>query len=868
LKDQGFFIQHGQCNHSQEQIQHTYSKETPPLRRIFWVLRHFKNTHTSLIITAITVGLATISAATPNTPATLRAAITDLQSKYGKHYPQAEIFLNQLKQPGYQSGKKFLTLQREALAAHPLMANTPVLFVERAQYLPDHHNTETMFQTNEINTHKYRPGGALKTLNAVTGEIKTLLDPGPKGHLRDPEVHPNGKRILFSMRRNITDDYHIYEINSDGSQLRQLTSAPGVFDIDPCYLPDGGIIFTSSRDPKYCGCNRHIMGTLFKMESDGANIHQIGKSTLFEGQSSMMPDGRILYSRWEYVDRNFGDAQGLWTVNPDGTNHAVYWGNNTPSPGGVIDPRIIPGTGLCLSIFSSCHDVPWGAVAIIDRNRGVDGRQSVIRTWPANAIDLVGKGNWDAFKQVKLKYEDPWPLSETTFLVSRQIGKKQPRMGIFLIDTFGNEVLLHSEGRGCYDPMPLTTSHPQARKPLMRNYNNDPGTFYVQNVNIGTHMDGVQPGEVKFLRVIETPEKRNWTKLAWGGQGSQSPAMNWHNFESKRILGTVPVEKDGSAHFECPSDRFVYFQLLDQNKMMIHSMRSGTIIQSGETQGCVGCHETRTDSVPTQALQNKSMSMALRRAPSKLNGWHGNTRPFDYQHEIQPIFDQHCVSCHDFEKPAGNILNLAGDRSLVFNASYTDLWSRGYLKCVGGGPASVQQARSWGAGQSKLITTLKQNHSKIDAHKDLSLSAIELEKIITWIDLNAPYYPTFNSAYPDNPAGRSPLTPKEVAKLSKLTGTRFVMRHGKNKRTQISFERPELSRCLAKLKKDSSNYTQALAIIQTGQKRLIHTPRGDMKNFTPSQTDLNRLSKSMQRKKIENTNRQAIRDGNKVYDQD
>lgn len=822
---------------------------------------------TTIIATAHS--FATPTASTPqNTPDTLRSAIKDLQITYGNRYPQAEAFLNRLNQPANQSGERFTTLQRDALTAHPLIDHTPILFVERAQYLPDHHNTETMFQTGEINTHKYRPGGALKMLNAATGKTHLICDPGKEGHLRDPEVHPDGQRIIFSMRRNIKDDYHIYEINTDGSNLRQLTSAPGVFDIDPCYLPDGGIVFTSSRDPKYCGCNRHIMGNLFKMESDGANIHQIGKSSLFENQSSMMPDGRILYSRWEYVDRNFGDAQGLWTVNPDGTNHAIFWGNNTPSPGGVVDARIIPGTSLCLSIFSSCHDVPWGAVAVIDRNRGVDGPQSVIRTWPSDAIHLVGKGNWDTFKRVSPKYEDPWPLTDTTFFVSRQISKKQKKMALFLIDTFGNEFLLHSEGRGCYDPMPITTSQRTPRKPLMRDYKNASGIFYVQNVNIGTHMNGVLPGEVKFLRVIEAPEKRNWTKHAWGGQGTQSPAMNWHNFESKRILGTVPVENDGSAHFECPSDRFVYFQLLDEDKMMIHSMRSGTNIQSGETQGCVGCHEDRNDSIPTQAQNNNGMSIALQRAPSKLNGWHGKSRMFNYQKEIQPIFNQHCVSCHDFGKPAGKSLNLAGDRTLVFNTSYTDLWSRGYLKCVGGGPAEVQQAKSWGARQSNLITTLLGDKQTIKEHQNLQLSRLELEKLITWVDLNAPYYPSFESAYPEGVAGRSPLTPQEVQQLTKLTGARFVLRHGKNQRAQISFERPKLSPCLAKLDKNSKNYTQALAIIQVGQKRLHQTPRGDMPGFTPSETDLQRLSKYMQRKKIESTTREAISNGNKVYDRD
>ena len=163
--------------------------------------------------------------------------------------------------------------------------------------------------------------------------------------------------------------------------------------------------------------------------------------------------------------------------------------------------------------------------------------------------------------------------------------------------------------------------------------------------------------------------------------------MNWHNFENKRILGTVPVEPDGSVYFECPSDRFVYFQLLDANGMMIQSMRSGTIIQSGEQQGCTGCHEDRNESIP---LQRGGMPLALKRPPSPLNGWNGPPRTFSYQAEIQPILDRHCVSCHDYGKPAGEGLNLAGDRTLVFNTSYTDLWSLGFLECIGGGPAETQ----------------------------------------------------------------------------------------------------------------------------------------------------------------------------------
>jgi hypothetical protein len=292
-----------------------------------------------------------------------------------------------------------------------------------------------------------------------------------------------------------------------------------------------------------------------------------------------MPDGRILYDRWEYVDRNFGDAQGLWTVSPDGTDHAIYWGNNTWSPGGVIDARAIAGTQKIICIFGSCHDRPWGALAIVDRRLGVDGREPVVRTWPASAINLVTEKDlrpdvygFDNFKQVNPKYEDPYPLNEKYFLCSRMTGCSE-QMTIFLIDVFGNEILLHAEEPGCYDPMPLGTRPRPTMIPPQRDFEDKQGCFYVVNVYEGTHMEGVRPGTVKYLRVVESPEKRSWTHTAWGGQGVRCPAMNWHSFENKRILGVVPVAEDGSAYFEVPSDKFVYFQLLDEQRQQRYAVR-------------------------------------------------------------------------------------------------------------------------------------------------------------------------------------------------------------------------------------------------------------------------------------------------------
>jgi hypothetical protein len=611
-------------------------------------------------------------------------------------------------------------------------------------------------------------------------------------------------------------------------------------------------------------CNRHIMANLFRMEADGANIHQIGKSTLFEGHGALMPDGRILYYRWEYVDRNFGDAQGLWTVYPDGTNHALYWGNNTPSPGAVLDPRIIPDTGLALCVFGSCHDRPWGALAIVDRRLGLDLRSPVVRTWPAEAIGRVSEGDWstfnfDTFSTVSPKYEDPYPLSDQYFLCSRMTGQGE-LMGIYLLDVFDNEILLHIEAPGCYDPMPLGSRPRPPILPARRNFENKEGYFYVADVYRGTHMQGVERGSVKYLRVVESPEKRYWTPSAWEGQGQEAPAMNWHDFNNKRILGTVPVEEDGSAYVAVPSDTFVYFQLLDGNGMMIQSMRSGTIVQSGEKQGCLGCHEDRR-SAPAPS-QGKILK-AMRRDPSALTGWYGPPRLFSYQAEVQPVFDRHCVRCHDYGKEAGKVLNLAPDRDLVFNTAYNELWRKKHVHAIGAGPAPIQPAYSWGSRASTLVDVVRKGH------QDVQLDRESLDRIVTWIDINAPYYPHYASAYPQNLGGRCPLSGAQIQRLTELTGVRFatLQSFAKDQGPQVSFDRPECSPCLARFpSKDDSCYQEALAIIQAGRDLLNQRHRADMAGFQACPVDQQRETKYLARRDIERRNREAIRTGQKCYD--
>ena len=298
----------------------------------------------------------------------------------------------------------------EDLTAKALLSSRPILFVVRHQYKPDHHNTATMFQTGEINTASFQGGGAIKTIHfGRGGEVTTLLEV-PEGVARDVEVRFDGRKILFSMRRDRADDYHIYEMDADGTALKQLTFGSGVSDIDPIYLPSGQILFSSTREPKYCMCNRHIMCNLFTMDADGANIEQIGHSTLHEGPCDVVARRachlRPLGVRRSQLRRRPGHVE---LVNPDGTNHAIYWGNNTNSPGGC---STLGPSRARSAVHRHVLVLPRSAVGRAGDGRPAAGASTVgspVDPYVAGQRDRSGwaKATTTRFTRVKPKYEDP-----------------------------------------------------------------------------------------------------------------------------------------------------------------------------------------------------------------------------------------------------------------------------------------------------------------------------------------------------------------------------------------------------------------------------------------------------------------------------
>lgn len=759
----------------------------------------------------------------------------------------------------------------------PELAGKSVVFVERKQFPQDHHNTANIFQLGEINEGAWNACAGNSAMYKAdfdsSGNLAAIrkLVSSKDGIVRDPEISFDAKKIVFSMRENLGDSYGIYELDLPSGKFVRLTRVAEACDIDPAYLGDGSIVFASTRAAKYCGCNRHIMCNLYKMDPDGANIVQIGNSIEFEHMPHVLRDGRILYTRWEYVDRNFSGAQGLWTCNPDGTAHALYWGQETKQP--CLNAVQMPESTTVAAILGSCHNIAWGALAVIDRKIDVEGEKSVVKIFPPEARKLIDKPGdvfADSMNALKIKYEDPEPVSEKLVLVSRTLSEGTRKMGLFLVDvdSGAEKLVVESDGElGIFDAKVVSKRPLPQSSAERRSWEQGAKSFvYVGDVYEGTHMKGVKRGDIKWLRVVQDHFKLTFSPGWWENEGSQAPAMNFDDYDRKEPLGVVPVRDDGSAFFEVPSDKFVYLQALDKNGDMVQTMRSGFVALPGEIVSCAGCHESRFSPPPVSGHPFKNGK------PDKIDASSLSAAGecFSYMKSVQPIFDKHCIGCHDVGGKGAAKLVLAGDRGLVFNRSYLELHSKKYVKAIGAGPDKVQEANTWGAKQSPIVAKIRSGHGG-------KLSAEEFEVLSLWIDLNAPYYSTEDCAYPENPTGRSPLAADEIIKLfeicgkpspvkkdPKWVGKRILARDYKFE--EVSFDRPEKSPILAGLDPGSHEYAKALEIIKTGAERLRNKPRADMAGFEESSISKARRERFRRFVELEKSARRARAEGGKLKD--
>lgn len=625
----------------------------------------------------------------------------------------------------------------------------------------------------------------------------------PEKSIFDMNVSYDGKTLFFSASGGGTEGgFHIYEIGIDGSNLRQITSGTCT-DMMPLLLPSGKIMFVSDRSKTRVVCQNQPSGVLYTCNRDGSQVRRVSGNTLSDHTPQIMNDGRVLFTRWDYgVDKNVFCRQNLWTINPDGTGFRLFGSNTKEDPNAFWKARPIPGRPEVVSVFGSHHADHNGMIGLVwDRpiGHGKDFRGEGYR-WITREVPSFG----DTFMRAT-GYTDPYPIHEHLFLVAFG-GDGDKKNRLYLLDDRGNRKLIYEDSgtRGCFYPLPLD---PRKRPPIIPSqcdspewvysdpinevYNPDEklkGTFVLQDVyeGIGDH---VQRGEVKALQVIEQVPK--WQYISPDHQG-YGPTIGRGTMYIRRILGNVPVEEDGSAHFVAPAIRDISFNALDAEGRVIRRMGSTLHIMPGEKQSCVGCHETRgvTPAAGRRAPQ------AARRAASvpEYPAW-AEKGIIDYVKVVQPVFDKHCVSCHSGATPA-KALDLSGDKTRFFNMSYDSLLDRGFVDYIN--LAGTGHEESTAKDRGAIVSRIRR-HIETDVCCKKPLPLADRQVIYAWIDASVPYYSTHEVAQKRGIGGRDrwlgrgwfeqsfdPVFKRRCVECHKSTVTPQTYNYNGHEKTQVT----------------------------------------------------------------------------------
>jgi hypothetical protein len=607
-----------------------------------------------------------------------------------------------------------------------------------------------------------RPGCGIHIVDpAKPGQpVKTIFS-DPQGCIYDLNRSADAKTLFFSYRPAGEPYWHIYRIGVDGQGLRQLTSGP-FYDIAPCPLPDGSIVFVSTRRGGYTLCQPGPASTLYRMEADGSAIRCVSMNTLADFSPQLLPDGRVLFTRWEYIDRDLTYRQSLWTQNPDGTGYQLFFGNTIRDVGTFWQARPLPGrTDRVVTTLAPHHGWPHGAIGLVTTRHGPEAPRGQGFAYITREFPAIGD---QAFEW---SYRDPFPLTDQVFLVA--YGGEVNRYRLFLLDVFGNKRLVHEDPAiGCYNPLPLRATPPAPIIPAQVSEAAEPfGTLLLTDVYRG--LKGIERGRVKYLRVMEQVRKtEDLVRRAY----DQSPVMSYATYYAKRCWGTFPVEADGSCHFQAPALREIYFQALDGEGRELQRMTSAAQVMPGQTITCIGCHESRMETPPVVRFP-----LAARHPPGKAEkpAWLKDGI-VDFPTVVQPVLDQYCIRCHSGANPAGGML-LTGDKTRFFSMAYDNLLgrSRSYRQHdMATGemlpaekakpkplvhffwllrtPTAVNQPLTTGSLASRLLDYIDTEHC------GQKIPLAERQRIYLWIDANVPYYGTYAHSRPKSPGRRDLCT--------------------------------------------------------------------------------------------------------------
>ena len=678
-------------------------------------------------------------------------------------------------------------LRRKVAFSNPLLNFDKILFIKR-HFCPDsemtgNHMCDQYFGFNAIR------GGGLFVLENAFGEhptVRNVLEKSVCGNGRfagqrltsdggflSPSLRFDGRQILFAWtqiadkepdrlrysRWTENNTYKIFRVNPDGGGLTQLTDGPWD-DFDPCYLPNGRVVFISERRGGFGRCHGRPVPsyTLHSMTADGGDIVCLSPHETNEWQPSVGNDGMIVYTRWDYVDRGFSQAHHPWTTTPDGRDPRPIHGNYNVDQGGrphlEVTVRAVPGSRKYMATAACHHGQAYGSIILIDPAVKDDDRMSPVKrltpdqSFPESEV---------ASHRDPACYAAAWPLSEYFFLCvydadSRSNAGTENNYGIYLVDAFGNRELLYRDPAiSCLDPIPLqarptppvipdqVAAQAPAKGPAFVPPDPLPspgaGTVGVMNV-YNSLLPLPKDTRITQLRIVQllpkTTPYANGPRIGYGDQKG-----------ARMVLGTVPVEADGSAYFKMPAGRPVYFQALGADGLAVQSMRSATYIHPGERLTCRGCHEP-----PGAAYGADHIPQALRRAPSEIAPDVAGSRPFSYPILVQPVLDRNCVACHTKSRSEGKQAPdlTRGDHSKDpgrwFN-SYESLRSFAfYWDNAGFDPVVRSTPGHIGAQASRLCQMLAKGHHDAFGQK---LSGDDLHRIELWLDCNSDFLGSFDN---------------------------------------------------------------------------------------------------------------------------